>query len=235
MLVPNAIDRIKDVTMAKRLAFLTLSFVGAMLLVRPEYAPSAAFVQTALNGIPTRVHNRHAISLKEGERDGIRLDENGGDGLAWWPETHFANGTIEFDVRGKDVFQRSFVGIAFHGADERTFDAVYFRPFNFQATDPARRNHAVQYISMPDYDWQKLRSEQPEKYEKPVSPAPAPDQWFHVRIVVAHPRVRVFVNDSADPCLEVNQLSARKTGWVGFWVGNNSGGDFANLKVTESN
>jgi hypothetical protein len=40
------------------------------------------------------------------------------------------------------------------------------------------------------------------------------------------------VNDATEPCLVVEQLSDRKSGWVGFWVGNGSGGEFANLKVT---
>jgi hypothetical protein len=101
------------------------------------------------SGLPPKVHNRQVRSYTEGDRSALRFDERSGDGIAWWPETNFANGTIEFDVRGKDVFQKSFVGIAFHGVDEKTYDAVYFRPFNFRASDPARRNHAVQYVSMP--------------------------------------------------------------------------------------
>jgi hypothetical protein len=190
--------------------------------------------QTFLSGKPPRVHNRQVIPFTEGNRNALRFDERAGDGLAWWPDTNFANGTIEFDVRGKDVFQKSFVGVAFHGTHETTYDAVYFRSFNFRASDPARRNHAVQYVSMPTYDWQKLRSEHPEKYEKPVSPAPVPDQWFHASIVVAHPKVSVFVNGATEPCLVVEQLSQRKSGWVGFWVGNGSVGEFANLKITQS-
>src|SRR5512142_1151173 len=101
--------------------------------------------QLSLTVLPPRVHNRHAVLFTEGNRAALRFDEQMGDGLAWWPEIKFSNGAIEFDVRGKDVFQRSFVGIAFHGVDEKTFDAVYFRPFNFRAADPARKNHAVQY------------------------------------------------------------------------------------------
>jgi hypothetical protein len=61
----------------------------------------------------------------------------------------FSNGVIEFDVKGKNVVQQSFVGVAFHHQDEKTFDAVYFRPFNFSNPDTARRRRAVQYISMP--------------------------------------------------------------------------------------
>ncbi len=38
-------------------------------------------------------------------------------------------------MRGKNVFQKSFIGIAFHGQDDKTYDAVYCRPFNFIAKD----------------------------------------------------------------------------------------------------
>jgi hypothetical protein len=177
------------------------------------------------------VLNRRATSLREGATKGVHLSESGGEGVAYLRGIEFANGTIEFDVRGKDVPQQSFVGVAFHGADGTTYDAIYFRPFNFRADDPARRSHGVQYVSHPTYTWQKLRAEQPGKYEHAVSPVPDPNAWFHVRVVVASPQVSVFVGDAKEPSLVVNQLSDRKKGLVGLWVGNTSGGDFANLKI----
>ncbi len=103
--------------------------------------------------------------------------------------------------------------------------------FNFRAEDPARRIRAVQYISHPTYTWQKLRAEQPGRYEQPVSPVPDPNDWFRARVVVASPRVSVFVNEGNEPSLVVNQLSDRKKGRVGLWVGNNSSGDFASLRI----
>lgn len=179
-----------------------------------------------------QLYNRQMSPLTDGGWKGLQLDERDGDGLAWWPEVTMADGVIEFDVRGNDVLQKSFVGVAFHGVDERTFDAIYFRPFNFKTDDPVRRSHAVQYISAPAYNWDKLRAERPNQFEHEVSPAPDPNGWFHARVVITQPDVRVFVNDKKTPCLEVKLLSDRKRGWVGVWVGNGSGGSFANLKVT---
>jgi len=113
---------------------------------------------------------------------------------------------------------QSFVGIAFHGVDSTTYDAIYFRPFNFKTPDPARHSHAVQYISNPTYTWQRLRTERPGVFEQPVSPAPDPNQWFHVRVVVASPKVSVFVGDAKQPSLVVDQLSDRtKGGSAGGW------------------
>jgi len=184
-----------------------------------------------LSELPPKIHNRKLATFSETNRSVFRLDERSSDGLAWWPDTSFTNGTIEFEVRGTNAVQKSFVGVAFHGLDAKTYDAVYFRPFNFQSDDPVRRSHGVQYIAHPAYAWHKLRDERPGEFESEVVPAPAPNEWFHVRIVVEHPMVRVFVNHAGKPTLVVKQLSERKRGWVGIWTGNGSGGDFANLKI----
>lgn len=178
-----------------------------------------------------QVFNRSASVFTDSAKKGVRLSENAGDGVAYLRGVAFANGTIEVDLRGKDVQQQSFVGVAFHGVDDSTYDAIYFRPFNFRTPDPARRLRAVQYVSHPTYTWNKLRTEHPGMYEKAVSPAPDPNGWFHARIVVAGSQVSVYVDGATEPSLVVTTLSARTNGLVGFWVGNNSGGDFANLRI----
>jgi len=58
----------------------------------------------------------------------------------------FATGTIEVDLKGTSTKQRSFLGVVFNAIDDRTFEGVYFRPFNFKATDPVNRR-SVQYIA----------------------------------------------------------------------------------------
>jgi len=195
-------------------------------------ASSLAAQQRPIAPQDVEVFNRSVSSLSDGTKQGLRLSEHAGDGVAYLRGVEFGNGTIEFDVRGKDVQGQSFVGIAFHGVDSTTYDAIYFRPFNFRTPDPARHSHAVQYISHPTYTWQRLRTERPGVFEQPVSPAPDPNQWFHVRVVVASPKVSVFVGDAKQPSLVVDQLSDRTKGRVGWWVGNTSDGDFANLKIT---
>lgn len=169
--------------------------------------------------------------LTEGARKGVRLSAAEGEGPAYLPGVEFGNGTIELDLKGRDVQGASFIGVAFHGVDGTTYDAIYFRPFNFRTDDPARVLRAVQYISHPAHPWQKLRAEHPGQYEKPVKPVPDPNDWFHARVVVASPKVSVFVDGAAEPCLTVTQLSDRRKGLAGIWVGNTSGGDFANFKI----
>ena len=178
-----------------------------------------------------RIVNRGAVAIDEGGRKAVRFDERPGDGLAWLEGTKFSEGTIEFDVRGKDVPQRSFVGIAFNGTDDKTWDAIYFRPFNFINPNPENAGHSVQYVSHPDFTWPKLRAERRGQFEKPVKPIPDPNGWFRARIVVTSAKVSVYVAGASEPCLEVEKLGNRGEGKVGLFMGNNSGGDFADLKI----
>ncbi len=163
----------------------------------------------------------------------LKLSEAPGMGVVWLKGYDFGNGVIDVDILGRSQpVQGSFVGIAFHVVDGQTYEAVYFRPFNFRATDSTRHAHAVQYVSHPGFPWQKLRSEHPGQYEAPVIPEPDGDAWFHARIVIERPKVSVFVNGAATPALVVNELSDRARGSIGLWVGEGSGGHFANLRVT---
>jgi CubicO group peptidase (beta-lactamase class C family) len=155
--------------------------------------------------------------------------------VIWLDGYDFTNGVIELDVLGRSQpVQGSFLGVAFRVVDGQTHDAVYFRPFNFRATDSTRHAHAVQYVSHPRFPWQPLRTEQPGKYEKPIVPEPDGDEWFHVRVVVARPKVSVYVNDQPAPSLVVDELSDRTGGSVGLWIGEGSPGTFANLRVTRA-
>ena len=162
--------------------------------------------------------------------DGVSLNKKPGDGLLILQNFTFQNGKIDLDIKGKNDPGMSFVGFAFHGLNDSTFEAIYFRPFNFK--NPERKNHSVQYISMPQNDWYKLREQHPGVYENLIEPVPDPDNWFHATVIINYPEVKVFVNNSDDPSLVIREIGMRNTGWVGFWVGNNSEGRFKNLKIT---
>ncbi len=195
-----------------------------------------AYLIAQRNEVPTEIKSENysvfnrEVSYEEGT---AHLSANAEDGMLWLNRADFKNGTIELDIKGKDAPGQSFVGVAFHGQDNQTFDAIYFRPFNFK--NPERNDHAVQYISMPNNDWSTLRKAFPGTYENTINPVPEPvDDWFHARIVVNHPEVKVYVNGSDQPTLEVKQISDTQQGNVGFWVGNGSEGWFKNLKITKA-
>jgi hypothetical protein len=177
-----------------------------------------------------RVVNRDVAPV-QGTR-GIHLSEREGNGVAWIEGTEFGLGTIELEIRGRDLFQRSFVGVAFHRRDDEAYEAVYLRPFNFRSTDPVRHMHAVQYVAIPDYDWPLLREKFPEEFENPVDPTIEPTGWVPVRVVVETSRIQIYVGRVPSPTLEVRRLGAHDRGMVGLWAGNGSDGDFANLRIT---
>ena len=190
------------------------------------------FAQLLKDGKITASSNSKAEVLTVDNKTTLQLTASGGNGFAWLTGETFTNGTIELDMKGKDVLQQSFLGIAFHAVDEKQFDVVYFRPFNFRSTDPVRKIHAVQYASGPDYPWARLREEHNGQYEKAVDPAPDPNEWFHAKIVVDAPHISVYVNGNSTPSLVVDQLQKRGTGKIGLWQDGPVPANFANLVIT---
>lgn len=164
------------------------------------------------------------------ERKGNPKDAVDGSAGAILQGVVFSEGVIEVDLKGYNRKQGSFVGVLFHAVDGQTYDAVYFRPFNFESADPESRTHCVQYISPPKWRWNNLRKEKPGQFENAITPELKSEEWFHARIEVDGETVRVFVNGSAEPSLSVKKLNERKEGLLGLWV--TGQGAFANLKVS---
>ncbi|MBP4138607.1 family 16 glycoside hydrolase [Flavobacterium geliluteum] len=179
-----------------------------------------------------RIINREAKVIDSLSNSYIKLSENKSEGIVWLPIKDFKNGTIKIEMRGKNV-QKSFIGIAFHGQDDNTYDAVYCRPFNFIAKDSIRRVHAIQYISHPIDTWKKLREEKNSLYEKEIVNPPNPDGWFAMTIVVDNKSVKAYINDAKKPALEVDKLNNYRNGKIGLFMGDDSGGDFKNVIVKQ--
>ena len=177
------------------------------------------------------VINRKLTIFEDGPVQGIRLSKEFGEGIAWFKGITFSNGTIEFDVRGEDVKQHSFVGIAFHGQNDSTYDAVYLRPFHFLTQDSILKKRMIQYISLPNHTWRKLRAESPGQYENAIQQSLDPNGWVHMRVVVKGSTVTTYINDSKEPSLIVEKVTPVRSGWIGFYVADTSGGDFANLSI----
>jgi hypothetical protein len=139
-----------------------------------------------------------------------------------------------FEGFGDDArsLQQNYVGVAFHRKNDNTYEAVYLRPFNFRAADPIHKQHAVQYISLPKFDFQDLRDEFPEEFENPVDGSIVPTDWVKLRVGVEGSKVQIYVGTAREVTLEVRKLGQLDGGQVGLWVGNVSGGDFANLVIT---
>jgi hypothetical protein len=153
-------------------------------------------------------------------------------------KTDFQDGVIEIDLAGEPgpgagEGARGFVGIAFRvAADASRFECIYLRPTNGRAEDQLRRNHSVQYISIPGFPWQLLRKDFPGKYETYVDLLPG--EWTKVRIEVRGTEARLFVNRVAQPTLLVDNLrQGQSKGAVALWIGPGTVAHFANLRVSQ--
>jgi hypothetical protein len=163
----------------------------------------------------------------------VEMDAREGDGLGILKEIDFETGTIEVELLGENSPGKSFIGIAFNIEDKENFEAIYFRPFNFVATEQARKDHMVQYVYHPEYTWYKLRETRTMEFENEIPDPPDPNQWFNARIVVSEKKVEVFVETIAEPVLVVERLAESKSKKIGLWTGNGSSGRFRNLILSK--
>jgi len=178
--------------------------------------------------------NKWAIESAETEiieykgKEALRIKGAPGERIAYLKDFEFIDGIIELDIAAIPYY----TGLVFRVRSGHVYEGIYFRPQNSRQIDPVRRGHTVQYISNPMFTWYYLRETAPEKYEAAVDIPP--DEWFHVKVVVAGEKAEVFVNDAESPCLVVDDLKhGISQGSVGVWCGNTSAGTFANLTVTK--
>jgi hypothetical protein len=153
-------------------------------------------------------------------------------------KTDFQDGIIEVDLAGEPgpgapEGARGFVGIAFRvAADASRFECFYLRPTNGRAEDQVRRNHSVQYISIPGFPWPLLRKDFPEKYETYVDLLPG--EWTKVKIDVRGEKARLYVNGVAQPTMLVNDLKQGQTkGSIALWIGTGTLAHFSNVRISQ--
>ncbi len=172
-------------------------------------------------------------------RRALRLIEQGGPGpccLLSIPGSQLQDGIIEAWVFGRPKegareTARGFIGLAFRIESPTQYDAIYIRPANARADDQLRRNHTIQYISHPDYPWERLRKETPGVFESHADFDP--EGWTQLRIEVTGERARLFIGASKQPALIVNRLKrgSEKPLPVGLWVGSETEGYFSGVRV----
>ena len=178
-----------------------------------------------------------AVVTYQGKEAARLTDREGGGGLALIKDSLFKDGVIEVELAGKPsagafAGARGFVGIAFRvqGGGSK-YECIYLRPTNGRADEMARRNHSTQYVSEPEWPWDRLRKESPGVYESYVDLEAG--AWTRYKIVVRGTRAELYVHEAAQPCLIVKDLKlGDSAGAVALWVGPGTDAYFANLKVT---
>jgi len=167
------------------------------------------------------------------QQDAVEMNAMNSDGIGILEDIEFDKGTIEVELLGENNPGKSFIGIAFNIQNDKTYEAIYFRPFNFVAKEQIRKDHMVQYIFHPEFTWRKLREERTGEFENEIATPLNPDDWFKVRININEDKVEVYVNDLHEPVLSVDRLTTTKSKKIGIWTGFGSSGRFKNLILRE--
>ena len=210
-----------------------LESIEALALHNVSAEPATLQGRKGLRVTLSEEARRKLESLSPAARDGARAEQ-----LAVIKGLEFSNGIIEVELAGAPAPDagegaRGFVGIAFRlQPDNATYDAFYLRPTNGRADDQERRNRSVQYISHPQWPWFRLRKETPAKYESYVDLVPG--EWTRVKIDVRGAVGRLYVHDSPQPTLIVNDIKsgAEGKGAVALWLDAGTVAHFRNLTVS---
>lgn len=236
-----------------RFALLSLAAIGMLVLSTAPAAQTKRYPLDSTAGL--RLHNvtaepavlqgKKGLRVTPSEEARRRLQSMTPDEQLFFPQLasidglEFANGVIEAEIAGASApgageGPRGYVGIAFRLQNEAIYDAFYLRPTNGRADDQERRNHAVQYISHPDWPFSRLRKEAPSKYESYVDLMPG--VWTKVKIEVRGERARLYVHDQEQPTLIVNDLKtgAHGKGAVALWSHPSTVAHFRDLRIETS-
>lgn len=228
--------------------------VAALLLGSALYgqtAPTRVYPLTSADEV--RPHNATVTPITHAGKRGLRVivSDSARRAIAQLPlnsqaqletfalieGTDFQNGVIEAEIAGEPAVgaaagARGFVGIALRvQPDFKTYDAFYLRPTNGRATDQERRNHAAQYISHPDWPWDRLRRETPSRYESYVDLEPG--VWTKIRIEVRGDTARLFVHGQPQPVVIVNDVKTGSAarGGIALWINPGTVAHFRDVRV----
>lgn len=161
----------------------------------------------------------------------INIESKEGAALAIINNEEFESGIIELQIKGENKPGQSFVGFAFNVQDENTYEAIYFRPFNFLAPEKIRREHGIQYIHPPNHEWRSLRENHPGVYEAEFPAPPNPEQWFKFKLKISPTIVEVYDSRNGELLLAVERLSVQRSKTIALWIGHNSKGSYRNLHL----
>ena len=151
--------------------------------------------------------------------------------------SNFKNGTIEVKVLSRLLknapdFARGFIGVAFRINDSNTkYESIYLRPVNARVEDQVRRNHSIQYYSYPDYKFDRLRKESPERYESYADMEM--NKWITMRIKIKDAQAKLFLDNNTQPSLIVNdlKLGTDLSGAIGLWVEIGTEAYFSDVRI----
>ena len=229
-------------------------FALALPLLLLLYAACPSRSQNSSSSAPPALQNfaladTAALSVAGGKAESVEYlgrkavcitTQTNSDIFAYVNGSSIQDGVIEVDIAVKittppGVRMPGFTGLAFRARpDGLQYDMFYLRPRNSQSDDQAMRNHSVQYVAKPEYDWYPLRRQWPWVYESWADLKP--ETWTHVKIEIHGRTARLYLNASNSPSLVINGLKGENLqGGVALWGYPGEESYFSNLRITPSN
>jgi len=155
-------------------------------------------------------------------------------------DSDFKDGRIEVNVMSRLLpdapdFARGFIGVTFRiNESNSSFEGIYIRPTNGRAEDQLRRNRSIQYFSYPNFKFDRLRNEASGVYETYADMGL--NEWIKFCVEVKGEKARLYLNDSKQPALVVNDLKhgSDRSGGIGLWVDIGTEGYFADLRIEKN-
>ena len=227
-----------------RIQLATVAAGLAATMLMPCLSRGQTFTLDSIKGLQphdvtvdsTTYQGRKAVRVMPAPASAVKTASGGG--IVVLPGVTFHNGIIELEVAGKPGTgapgdARGFVGVAFRVSNDASkYECFYLRPTNGRADDQLRRNHSAQYISFPDYEWNRLRTEAPGQYESYVDLVPG--EWTKIKVEVSGVKARLYVHGASQPALIVNDLKLGDSkGAVALWIGVGTEAYFTNLRLPE--
>lgn len=216
-------------------ALSLMGVLGAATVAAGQQAPRLPDIAQVLNGHTELVTYRGVKAVKLIPNPDVADKDE--DMLALLTGADFKDGTIQLDVAGAPrpgmpPDSRGFIGISFRtGAHGEWSEVFYLRPTNGRSDDQLRRNHAVQYVSEPEFPWYRLRKESPGVYESYADMEAG--AWTTMRIEVAGTTARLYVNGASQPCLIVHDLKhGDQAGRIALWAHVETDAYFGPMSVT---
>ena len=229
-------DSIKTLALAVSMLFAAEghSAVISDLPINEFHLSGVALERSAYSGDPAFKMTMPSGAIQDPQKEQLS-DRNF---MAWLP-IDFGDGVMEVEVASELVpdapaYARGFIGLTFRIDGDGRFESIYLRPTNSVADDQVRRNHSVQYVAYPEFRFERLRKEAPERYESYAELNTG--RWIHMRIEVSGPKAVLYIDHKTQPALIVNdlKLGATQRGGVGVWLESGTIAYFRNLKIKQA-
>lgn len=135
--------------------------------------------------------------------------------------TDMYNGQIDVDIAMHG--QRGFIGIVFRHQSDTDYELIYLRPHKSRLPDALQYTPVLNGLSA----WQLYSG---DGYTAPAELAH--NRWVHLKVVIEHDTVSVFIDDHEEPALVSKMKGDLASGAVGLWGLNVA--HFANFTYTPS-